>query len=131
MRLFRIIPAGLVAALALGGATAAFAENNGEKANEQHEVSAVTNAKTSLWQAIAAAEQETGGKAVDAGIENQNGAMAYEVEIAKGTSLQKILVDFASGKVIKVTASNSGCDEAGEQSEAGEHEEHTEQHENE
>ena len=55
--------------------------------------------------------------------------MAYEVEIAKGTSLQKVLVDLDSGKVIKVTASSAGCDETGEQNEAGEHEEDTE-HEN-
>lgn len=120
MLLSRIIPAGFVSVLALGGGTAALAEDNGQETN--HELSAVTNAKTSLSQAIAAAEQETGGKAVGAGLENQDGSMAYEIEIAKG-SLQEVLVDLDSGKVIKVMAASAGDDEADEQNEAGEDEE--------
>jgi uncharacterized membrane protein YkoI len=115
----RIISAGFIAALVLGGATAALAET-GHEMGEQQELNAVTNAKTSLSQAIAAAEQETGGKAVGSGIENQDGSVAYEVEIAKGTSLQKVLVDLDSGKVIKVTA--AGGDEADEHEEGSEHE---------
>jgi uncharacterized membrane protein YkoI len=81
-----IIQTTMVALTTLAGAGAAFAGENGNETDQQSELNGVTNAKTSLSQAIAAAEQETGGKAVDAGLENQNqnGVMAHEIDIAKG-----------------------------------------------
>jgi uncharacterized membrane protein YkoI len=79
-----IILTTMVALTTLAGAGAAFAGENGNETDQQSELNAVTNAKTSLSQAIAAVEQETGGKAVDAGLENQNGVMAHEIEMAKG-----------------------------------------------
>ena len=88
----------LVALVTLAGASAAFAGEKGNETDQQSELNAVTNAKTSLSQAISAAEQETGGKAVDTGLENQDGVMAYEIEIAKGNTLQRVLVDSDSGK---------------------------------
>jgi len=118
----KIFPATLVAVLTLAGTGAAFADNNGKETDEQHELSAVTNAKTSLSQATAAAEQETGGKAVGTGLENQEGPLAYEIEIAKGNTLQKVLVDLDSGKVIKVTAANAGHEDPGEHEGNSEHE---------
>ena len=110
----KILPATFVAALTLAGTGAALADNKGKDTDEQQELSAVTNAKTSLSQAIAAAEQETGGKAFDTGLENQEGPLAYEVEIAKGNTLQKVLVDLDSGKVIKVTAGDAHHEDADE-----------------
>lgn len=101
----RILPIPMVAAIALGGAGAAFA---GEKeVDEQQEITTVLSAKTSLAQAIAAAEQQTGGKAIDTGLENQDGNIAYEVMVAKGTTVQKVLVDLNTGTVLKVMASES------------------------
>ena len=113
----------LVAVVTLAGASAAFAGERNET-DQQSELNAVTNAKTSLSQAIAAAEQETGGKAIGTGLENQDGVMAYEIEIAKGNTLQRVLVDSDSGKIIKVMAADAD-DENGEQKdhdEEGEHE---------
>jgi uncharacterized membrane protein YkoI len=106
----KVIPATMVAVITLVGVGAAFAGSRAKETDEQDELRVVTNAKTSLSQAIAAAEQETGGKAVETGIENHDGVfIAYEVRIAKGNTLQKVLVDLDTGKVIKVVPSN--CDD--------------------
>lgn len=120
----KIILTTMVALITLAGAGAAFAGENGNETDQQSELNAVTNAKTSLSQAIAAAEQETGGKAVDTGLENQDGVMAYEIEIAKGNTLQRVLVDSDSGKIIKVMAADADH-------ENGEHEDHDEEGEHE
>jgi uncharacterized membrane protein YkoI len=68
---------------------------------EERELSAVVNAKTSLAQAIAVAENQTGGKAVESGVESRNGTMAYEVEISDGTTVQTVFVDPNSGQVMQ------------------------------
>jgi uncharacterized membrane protein YkoI len=109
-----------VVLITLAGAGAALAGEN----DQQSELNAVTNAKTSLSQAIAAAEQETGGKAVETGLENQDGVMAYEIKVAKGNTLQRVLVDADSGKVTKVMAADAGDENAEheDQDEDGEHE---------
>ena len=73
-----IILTTMVALITLAGVGAAFAGENGNETDQRSELNAVTNAKTSLSQAIAAAEQETRGNAVDASLENQDGVMAYE-----------------------------------------------------
>jgi uncharacterized membrane protein YkoI len=107
MRRSKIIPAAMAAVIVLGGTGVAFSANAETETNRQQEISAVLKAKTSLAQAIAAAEQETGGKAVETGLENRDGVMAYEVKIAKGDALQRVLVDLDSGKVTKVTAADA------------------------
>lgn len=113
----KIIPVAMAAAITLAGTGAAFTAKAAAETNEQQEISAVLKAKTSLAQAIAAAEQETGGKAVETGLENRDGVMAYEVKIARGDTLQKVLIDLDSGKVIKVTATDANHDEGGENDE--------------
>jgi uncharacterized membrane protein YkoI len=105
----KLVPAAMVAVMAIAGAGSAFAANDShrnreESKNEQAEIGAIMNAKTSLAQAIAAAERQTGGKAVETGLDNQNGVMAYEVLVANGTTVQKVLVDLDSGQVTKVAA---------------------------
>jgi uncharacterized membrane protein YkoI len=68
----KIISAAVAVTVALGS-TVVFAANGAKQDDERQEAAAVLNAKTSLAQAIAAAEQHTGGKAIDSGIENRNG----------------------------------------------------------
>lgn len=113
----RIIPTTVAAVILLGGAGAVLAGSGGREADGRQEIDAVVNAQTSLSQAIAAAEQKTGGKAVETGLENQDGMMAYEVEIAKGGKLQKVLVALDTGEVIKVMASDADHEEHGEHEE--------------
>ena len=104
----KIIPAILAATLGLGSAAAVFAANGANQNHAQQEAIAIQNAKTSLVQAIAAAEQHTGGKAIESGIENQNGKIiAYEVKVVTGNTVQEVLVDLGTGQVMKVTAAKS------------------------
>jgi uncharacterized membrane protein YkoI len=119
-----IILTTMVALITLAGVGAAFAGENGNETDQRSELNAVTNAKTSLSQAIAAAEQETRGNAVDASLENQDGVMAYEVEIAKGNTLQRVLVEPDSGKIIRVTVADADDENAQHENhdEEGEHE---------
>lgn len=119
-----IILTTMVALITLAGVGAAFAGENGNETDQRSELNAVTNAKTSLSQAIAAAEQETCGNAVDASLENQDGVMAYEVEIAKGNTLQRVLVEPDSGKIIRVTVADADDENAQHENhdEEGEHE---------
>ena len=50
--------------------------------------------------------------------------MAYEIKVAKGNTLQRVLVDVDSGKVTKVMAADAGDENAEheDQDEDGEHE---------
>jgi uncharacterized membrane protein YkoI len=113
----KIIPIALAAVIAVGSTlSVAYAANNNRDGDNEgaQELAAVVNAKTSLGQAIAAAEQQSGGKAIDAGLENENGTMTFAVEVAKDNTVQKVLVDLQTGKVLKVLAADSEHGEHGE-----------------
>jgi uncharacterized membrane protein YkoI len=114
----KIVPIAMATVIAVGSAVGlahAANSNHGGANEEAQEFAALINAKTTLGQAIAAAEQQTGGKAIDAGLENENGTMAFAVEVAKDNTVQKVLVDLQTGKVLKVVAADN------EQGENGEH----------
>jgi uncharacterized membrane protein YkoI len=109
----KIIPAAVAVTVALGSAVV-FA-NEVKQDDERQEAAAVLNAKTSLAQAIAVAEQQTGGKAIESGIENQNGkVIGYDVKVAKGNIVQKVVVDLNSGQLLKVVPVDAGHGENGE-----------------
>ena len=110
----KLIPVAMIAVLALSGTGAAFAASEKKTGNEQNETAAVLAAKTSLTQAIVEAEKQGGGKAVHAGIENQNGSIAYDIEVANGTAVQKVLVDLATGKVLKIAPDTADNENDGE-----------------
>jgi uncharacterized membrane protein YkoI len=65
---------------------------------EKKELSGITSAKNSMLDAIKAAEKEGGGKAIDAGIEEHDGKMWYQVAVVKSGAVQPILVDPATGQ---------------------------------
>ena len=52
--------------------------------------------------AIDAAEQETGGRAVEAEMQNRYGSTLFEVHVVKDWVKQKVLIDPATAKVIPV-----------------------------
>lgn len=54
-----------------------------------------------MTSAIAAAEQHSGGKAIEASLEDEDGAETYEVEVAKEDGVQKVSID-TTGKVVKM-----------------------------
>lgn len=103
----KILPGAMAGVIALGAAGGVAQARDNERAGEHgdaQERAAVLNAKTSLAQAIVVAEQATGGKAIETGLENQDGNIAFEVEVAKGDTVQKVLVDPKTGTVLKVMA---------------------------
>lgn len=97
----------LAALVAAGIATAgslAYANQSGAAGNDAITDSA--NAKITLRQALAAAEQHhTGGRAVKAELESEKGAVVYEVEvIANNNQVFDVKVDAVNGKVISSQA---------------------------
>ena len=114
----KLVLMAMAAAFALGSATSvAYAAKNehGDEREGAQEIATILSARTSLAQAIATAEQQSGGKAIDAGIEKENGVTAFAIEVAKDNAVQKVLVDLETGKVLKVVASDK------EQNESDEH----------
>ncbi len=107
MRRSKLAPIAMLAIVAagVGGSTLACAES--KEASERKEMTAALNAKTSLTQAIAAAEQQTGGKAVSASLEDRKDVMAFEVEVTSGSKLQKVFVDLETGKAVKTIAASA------------------------
>lgn len=68
---------------------------------DDEELAGFAAATTSLGDAITAAEQATGGKAIEAEMDDDAANSAYEVEVAAADgSVVKVTVDGASGKVL-------------------------------
>lgn len=109
-KLLNLAMAGVFAASTLGLVGAAMAKENDSKTNEP---AILANAKVTMSQAIATAENKVGGKAVGAGIEDQNGVVAFEVEILKDGQKHKVLVDTQSGQVVKTAMADDEQNENG------------------
>lgn len=90
-KIYRVVLAAL-AATAIGSAYAAESAGN--------DALAVSGAKISLTQAVAAAEQHVGGQASQAEYERENGQWVFDVEVIKGQSVMDVKVDPTSGQVI-------------------------------
>jgi uncharacterized membrane protein YkoI len=89
----------LAAVLATAGAATAFAAKSSE-----NDALAISQAKTSLTQAIAAAEQKVGGKATKAEFEeSKQHGWVYEVEVVSGPKVFDVKVDAQAGTVIAST----------------------------
>lgn len=86
--------AGLLASGAVAGT--AYAGSN----DEANEATALQNAKVTLPQAIATAEQQTGGKAFDAGVDSKGGQTRIAVETNGAKGVQTVIVDAQSGQVV-------------------------------
>ena len=92
-RIVVLAVAGLIATGAAG--RLGYAEEHGD----QGDVQALANSKISLSQAIATAEQKAGGKAVGAGVDNENEAARIAVEVASNQGVKTVLVDPQTGQV--------------------------------
>lgn len=86
--------AGLLAINTLVGT--AFAASH----SERHEETALQNAKVTLPQAIAIAEQQTGGKAFDAGVDIKRARTGIAVETNGPKGVQTVIVDAQTGQVV-------------------------------
>jgi uncharacterized membrane protein YkoI len=101
-KLFSAAIAGALA-IAIGSAYAA-------KSTEDDAL-AVSNAKIGLAQAIAAAEQHTGGKASRAEFERNKSGWVFDVEVVKDQKVTDVKVDPASGSVISATEDKADQDD--------------------
>lgn len=71
------------------------------KAGAEHDVAAITQAKTSLIQAIGVAEQHASGKATHAEYEkSRQGNWIYDVEVVSGAKVFDVRIDVDKGTVI-------------------------------
>jgi uncharacterized membrane protein YkoI len=71
---------------------------------EKAELAGIDQAKTTLAQAVKAAEQQGGGKAIDARIEQRGGKMSYEIAIVKSGNVQPMTVDPMTGTASVATS---------------------------
>ena len=108
------IPAAAISALALTFAGIAGAAYAGSSDNTQ-EIAALGTAKVSLTQAIAVAEQTSGGRAINAGLNNENGVITYSVDVAKDKGVQTLFVDMNTGRVAPAISGDSEGEQNNEQ----------------
>ncbi len=102
--------AALIATGAIGiAATAvtlpAMAAEQSPGKDDAAEYAKLGSVKLSLADAVAAAEKQFGGKAVNAALDNEQASAAFEVELMTDTGSQTVAVDGQTGEVKHVTDS--------------------------
>jgi Peptidase propeptide and YPEB domain len=121
MMLTKKLVAGLVLfPLVVGIISPAFAEGKSETGESNvNETQALMNAKISIGDAIKTAEAEGKGKAVDSGLNDENGEISYQVEVVAADGKRTdVFVDLQTGKVLKMAAADAA--EEGGDNEASE-----------
>ena len=103
----QLIPIAMATVMALGSSVAIAYAGSNDNSQDSQEMTVLRNAKISLAQAITGAEQQSGGKAINAGLNNENGAMTYGVEVIKGNTIQTVLIDINTGQVVKVLSADT------------------------
>lgn len=76
------------------------------KSDDAKELPLFSQAKISLSEAIKAAEQKTGGKALEAELDDEAKSVRFEVEIVKDSKIHKVMVDGKTGQVLTVALDN-------------------------
>ena len=74
------------------------------------EYKAMKNSKVSLAQAMQKATQNVNGKVIEAGFDVDNGKSVYEIKVAKGNQIHKVVIDSMTGKVISSRLDTSDDD---------------------
>jgi uncharacterized membrane protein YkoI len=96
----KLIPVVIAAVMTAGGSGAAYAAVNG-KGEDAREVQAVLSAKVTAAQAIAAAEQKTGGHAIKISFEDEKAGPLFEVKTITRDKLVEVFIDPATGNVVR------------------------------
>lgn len=92
----------VLTAVAIGTAYAANSMENDTRTVQQ--------AKISLTQAIEIAEQHVGGKAIRAGLEDENGTPVYGIEVGSDLQTTDVKVDVSDGKILSAQADHEDED---------------------
>lgn len=90
-------------AMMVAGSAVSLAQATETKEKEVNELQLFSQAKISLQDAIKAAEQKTGGKAMEAELNDESAAVQFEVEIVKNGKVHEVIVDGKTGQVLKVS----------------------------
>jgi len=93
----RALMVGTLVAFATGMTAASAAMGRGEHDRAPVDVSKAT---VTMSQAIATAEQQAGGKATKAKLENETGKLVYEIKVAGKDKVTEVKVDATDGKVL-------------------------------
>lgn len=100
----------LCAIMIMTGSAVDLAQAAKTENKESKELQLFNKTTISLQDAIKAAEQKTGGKAMEAELNDESAAVQFEIEILKDGKVHEVLVDGKTGKVLKVSLE----DESGE-----------------
>jgi len=111
----RLQQAAAVAAFSIAAISGAFALNSPD-----NDAFSIADAKTSLIQAVTAAERYVGGKASKAEYERHQNQWIFEVEVVNGNKVMDVKVDPVSGQVLAATEDKADYEDEKNQ---GEHEE--------
>ncbi len=93
----------LVATAIMSGTTVNLALADESKGDEARELQLFSQAKISLTEAIKAAEQKTGGKALEAEVDEDSNTVQFEVEVVKDGRIHEVMVDGKTGDVLQVS----------------------------
>src|ERR1700681_4602161 len=107
----KLVTLTVVSVLTAGALGAAVAAHAKDKELQTNEAAIMVNAKVTMAQAIATAEQHTGGKAIGTGIEDENGTVLLEVQVLKDNQKHSVLIDPQSGQVVKVAIDDEEDDD--------------------
>lgn len=94
----------------LTGSAVSVAQAGESKEKEAKELLLFSQAKITLTEAIKAAEQKTGGKAIEAEIDDESNKVQFEIEILKDGKIHEVIVDGKTGKVLKVSLDDEAND---------------------
>lgn len=61
---------------------------------------------TSLAAAVSKAESETGGKTIEARFDGDHGKKLFKIEVAKGNTLHRVVIDADHGSVVNIASDN-------------------------
>ena len=104
-------------AMALMTVTVANVAQAGESKKEAKELQLFSQAKVSLIQAIKAAEEKTGGKAIEAELDDESNTVQFEIEILKDGKIHEVMVDGLTGKVLKVSLDDESDEDSEKENE--------------
>ena len=93
----------LCATVIMAGISMNLAQASESKEKEAKELQLFSQAKISLTDAIKAAEHKTGGKAMEAEVDDESSTVQFEIEVLKDGKVHEVKVDGITGKVLKVS----------------------------
>jgi hypothetical protein len=100
-----------VAALAVGIGSACSSVPSSDASDLIDDEPAMLQAGFGLGDAIAVAEQQTGGRAVEAGFDDDTGPALISIVLAHPDRVQRVLIDPKTGKVVEMATGRGDDDD--------------------